>query len=205
MWMLATAAAGTVECGPGPGPGPRILELRGHRYRRIGQCRGVPVYRTRITDSTFADRDAAAGPVILVTRESSSPDSAGDEWPAPRGNVYLSIVLDLPPDEARATLTGAVDHAIGAIAPGLETTSGWDGDYGAHRISDGRFVSGLLSGTHPDGTAVGLDLHLRARPRAYERLEATEGHVSLRGLGYPTPTVDTLTWTLLRSLEPSTR
>jgi hypothetical protein len=206
LWMsLGAALAAPADCGPGDGPGPARLVLRGHRYRRIGQCHGVPVYRTRSTDSTFADREAAPGPVVLVTDRSVDPASAGDDWPAPRGNVYLSLVVALPPEEARAALTTALDRALAEHAPGLEATAGWDGDYGAHRGPDGRFLTGLLSGARPEGTALGLDLHLHARPRAYNRLGAAEDHVSLRSLGHAPPPVEDTMWALLRTLPPPAR
>lgn len=200
--LIGSALAATGDCAPGPGPGPRTLVLRGHTYRRIGACHGVPVYRTRSTDSTFADRESAAFPVVLVTRESVDPDSSGGDWPAPPGNVYLSVVVALPAQPARDALTESVDGVLAALAPGLATTSSWDGDYGAHRGPDGRFLSGLLSGNTADGTALGVDLHLRATARAYRRLGADSDHVSLTALGIRTPTVSDITWQLLRSLPP---
>lgn len=202
---LGAALAAPSTCAPGPGPGERVLVLRGHRYRRIGQCHGVPVYRTRSTDSTFEDRAVAPGPVVLVTGRSVDPASAGEGWPAPPGNVYLSLVVALPPDEARAALTAAVDETLARHTPGMETRSGWDGDYGAHRGPDGRFLSGLLSGTRPEGTALGLDIHLAAPARAYARLGAEEDHVSLRTLGHDPPPVDEVVWAVLRRLPPPVR
>lgn len=205
LWMtLGAALAASPRCAPGKADAPRILVLRGHRYRRIGECHGVPVYRTRSTDSTFDDRAVAPGPVVLVTRRSVDPASAGGGWPAPRGNLYLSLVVALPPVEARAALTSAVDAELRAIAPGLATTAGWDGDYGAHRAPDGRFLSGLLSGSRRAGTALGLDLHLRASARAYARLAADDAHVSISALGHRTPPLDAVLWSMLRRVPPPT-
>jgi len=200
--LIGAALAGPDDCAPGPGPGPRTLVLRGHEYRRIGACHGVPVYRTRSTDSTFADREDAPFPVVLVTRESVDPDSAGGAWPAPPGNIYLSLVVSLPAEAARTALTASVDGILSALAPELVSTASWDGDYGAHRGPDGRFLSGLLSESTPQGTALGVDLHLRAPPRAYRRLDAEADHVSLASLGITTPRVPDVTWQLLRSLPP---
>lgn len=203
---LAMPASGTLAgaspCGPGTADGPRVLVLRGHRYRRIGRCHGVPVYLTRSTDSTFDDRAAAHGPVVLVTRRSIAPASEGGGWPAPRGNLYLSLVVSLPPDEARAALTSAVDDELRKQAPGLAATSAWDGDYGAHRAPDGRFISGLLSGTRVAGTALGLDLHIGATPRAYRRLGADGDHVSLATLGFPVAPSRAALWSMLGRLPP---
>jgi hypothetical protein len=198
------ARAGADACGPGTAGGPRVLVLRGHRYRRIGRCHGVPVYITRSTDSTFDDRSVAGRPVVLVTRQSVDPASEDGGWPAPRGNLYLSLVVALPPNAARAALTAAVDAELTERAPGLVTTSGWDGDYGAHRGPDGRFLSGLLSGTRPEGTALGLDLHLGATPRDYDRLGAREDHVSLETLGHPGDPLRATLWSMLRRLPPPT-
>ncbi|MEC7947216.1 MAG: hypothetical protein VX265_06575 [Myxococcota bacterium] len=206
VWMtLGAAFAADVACGPGPAEGPRVLRLRGHRYRRIGQCRGVPVYRTSSTDSTFADRAAAPGPVILVTRESVSPDSDGGDWPAPRGNLYLSLVVGLERDDAQAALAQAVRAELHHHAPDLATQSSWDGRYGAHRASDGRFVAGLLSESRPEGTSLGLDLHVHARASAYARFGAEADHVSLAALGYAPPCIDAVLWSLLRRLPPPVR
>lgn len=206
VWMtLGAAFAADVACGPGPAEGPRVLRLRGHRYRRIGQCRGVPVYRTTSTDSTFADRTAAPGPVVLVTRESVAPNSDDGEWPAPRGNLYLSLVVDLQTEAAQAALTKALDAELRHHAPDLAARSGWDGHYGAHRASDGRFLTGLLSDSRPEGTALGLDLHVHARASAYARLGAEADHVSLAALGYAPPCLDAVLWSVLRRLPPPVR
>lgn len=203
--FIAAGWAAPPDCGPGPADAPRVLRLRGHRYRRIGQCGGVPVYQTRSTDSTFDDRTAAPRPVVLVTRQSVDPASAGGGWPAPRGNLYLSLVVALPPAEARAALTRAVDAELAERAPGVRPTAAWDGDYGAHRGPDGRFLTGLLSGATPRGTALGLDLHLGATERAYAALGAADRHVSLATLGAGEADLDAALWSVLRRLPPPAR
>lgn len=174
--------------------------MRSHAYRRVGACGSVPVWRTASTDSTFLDRAVAPEPVILVTAESVDPTSA-DGWPAPVGNLYLSVVVPLAVEPARAHLEGALEGWRAARAPEWTWTVGWDGPYGAHRGPGGRLVTGLALERQPGGgTALGLDVHLSAVEADYAALGAAGEHGTLAGArGVPVP-VDPELWDLLNRL-----
>lgn len=190
-------------CTPSPDTGAQAEQrLRDHTYRIIGHCGSVPVLRTASTDSTFRDREVAEGPVILVTETSVDPTAADDGWPAPPGNLYLSVVLPGPRSAARERLSQALDTWRRDAAPQVAWTEAWDGLYGAHRGPDGRFVSGLLLEERPEGVAVGLDLHLGATQAAYEALGASAEHVSFRELVGRDFAVEPALWTVLNLLVP---
>lgn len=197
---LATPPLATPPCTPLATPSPRTRSLRGHPYTRIGDCGGVPVLHTPTTDSTFRDRDHANEPLILVTATSVDPTSAGDDWPAPPGNLYLSVVVPGPATAARARLSAALEAWRARHTPELAWTEGWDGLYGAHRAADGRFVTGLVLQERLEGVAIGLDLHLGASQAAYAALDNAHQHVSLAELtGREFPIAPAL-WELLSAL-----
>lgn len=186
LTRAALAAPHTLPAPPcAPLPDPLIstvFNLRGHVYRLVGHCGAVPILRTTTTDSTFRDRDAFGGSVILVTETSADPTAAEGEWPAPPGNLYLSVVVPGPLASARKRLSDALETWRRQHAPEVVWTEAWDGFYGAHRGPDGRFVSGLVLDQRPEGVALGLDLHLGATPSAYAALGKEAEHVTLETL-----------------------
>ena len=199
--LLAGVAWAGPPCAPDPASAaPVTVTLRGHAYRRIGACGDVPVLRVASTDSTFRDRSEAAGPVILVTDQSVDPTSA-DGWPAPAGNLYLSVVVPLDVEPARAHLVRGLEAWRSARAPEWTWTVGWDGPYGAHRDASGRLVTGLALEPRPGGaTALGVDVHLSASQADYGSLGAAGGHATLaEARGAPVP-VEPELWDLLGRL-----
>lgn len=199
LLLLVGAAWAGAACLPAPAAA-EVATWRGHAYRRVGACGTVPVWRTARTDSTFRDRAEAAGPVILWADESVDPTAEAD-WPAPPGNLYLSVVVPLDEDGARAHVEAALEAFRARHAPGVAWTAGWDGPYGAHRAADGRFVTGLALQAAPGGgTAIGLDLHLHADEAAYAALGAAGRHATLAGLAGSAPSPEAAVWALLERL-----
>ena len=161
---------------------PRAVDVRNHRYRRIGHHHDVPIYRTRSTDSTSLDRAELPFPAILMTRTSKDPNSADGQWPAPRGNLYFSTVVPMSSEEAKDLLNESLTPLLQEWLSEKNVSIVWDGAYGAHRAPDGRFVSGMVVQSTPEGTEIGIDVHLRASARAYRRLDAEADHASIRTL-----------------------
>ncbi|MCB9744452.1 MAG: hypothetical protein H6740_17775 [Alphaproteobacteria bacterium] len=195
--LLTAMTLGT--CGPIPEGEANHLSLRGHDYAQIGWCAGRPVFRTTRTDSTSLDRAAAPHPqLILVTLESVDPSSAEGGWPGPEGNLYLSTPFPGPPAQAKRAASAAVQAWAAPL--GLPLSEGWDGPYGAHRASDGRFLTGLV--VEPLGGAawIGLDLHLNATSAQYAALGQEAGHVSVATLTGAPQDVDAALWSTLRRL-----
>lgn len=189
-----------LRCGPTLPEAPARLSLRDHDYALIGQCGGLPVYRTPSTDSTFLDRAEAGLELILVTEESADPSTAQDSWPAPMGNLYFSVPCEGDAERARASISAAVAEWSETQVPELELAEGWSGLYGAHRATDGRFVSGLVVDTEQSACAIGVDLHLGASPEQYAALGAEAEHVSFATLTGRAYDVDEALWPILRSL-----
>jgi hypothetical protein len=203
--VLASAAAGDRSCAAvAPSQAPQALTLRGHDYTLIGACGLLPVYQTARTDSTFLDRDAAeSAAIILVTTESVEPTTAEDSWPAPPGNLYFSYPFPGSPEQARESVSAVLEAWWAEVAPGVAITGGWDGDYGAHRAPDGRFVTGLAlwSRSARGHIPVGVDVHLGATPAQYAALGAEAGHVSLATLTGQSVDVDAALWAILTRLH----
>ena len=189
-----------LPCTPVPPEPGRSRMIRGHAYVHIGDCGGVPVLRTDTTDSTFRDRDHLGEPVVLVTGRSVDPTAQDGDWPAPPGNLYLSVVLDSPMEPARARVSAALEAWRRRHAPRVPWTEAWDGAYGAHRAEDGRYLSGVVLEARPEGTAVGLDLHVGATPAAYERLGKGDEHVTLDALTGRSRDLDATLWQVLELL-----
>lgn len=188
MFIFLTLAMAAAEAAT-PLP-PRAVRVRHHRYRRIGHHHGVPIYRTRSTDSTSLDRAELPFPAILVTRTSRDPNSADGQWPAPRGNLYFSAVVEMSSEEAKALLTQEFTPLLQEWLSETNISIGWDGPYGAHRAPDGRFISGMVVQPTPEGTEIGIDVHLRASERAYRRLGGEADHASIRTLTGQAPAPD---------------
>ena len=184
----------------GPAPSSVVRELRGHLYRQIGSCQGIPVFRTDRTDSSFRDREAAGEPLVLVAAESVDPTAETGGWPAPVGNLYLSAPLAMGPAAARARLSSVLAAWWVAALPEVELTEGWEGDYGAHRGPDGRLLSGLVVTRLPTGAAIGLDLHLNATESAYVALGHPGAHATLAALTGQPVNLDETLWALLPRL-----
>ena len=199
--LLAASAA--ADCGPGvrAADTPQTLLLRGHTYTRIGACDRVPVYRTPSTDSTFLDRAEADRVVILVTAESVDPTTTETAWPAPTGNLYFSLTVVGDADAARSLISAVLAEWLAAHVPEVTVTEGWEGEYGAHRGPDGRFVSGLALETARATTAIGVDLHIAATPAQYAALSAEREHVSLAALTGRSLSVDDALWWILSAIE----
>jgi len=158
------------------------VHLRGHRYRRIGTWQGMPVWQTPQTDSTFRDRQALEGAAVLVTAETTRPNTSEGSWPAPPGNLYLSLPA------TPAALSAAVSDWVQPRIPALALALRWEDGFGAHRLPDGRFLSGMVEGAG----VVGLDLHLNADYTGHEA-----EHAALAGLlGRPVP-IDEALWGVL--------
>lgn len=196
--ILSSSALGA--CGPTPPvQAPRQLSLRQHDYTLVGGCGSLPVYRTALTDSTFLDRGTTDRRVVLVTDESSDPTTAQESWPAPMGNLYFSYPYPGDLQQARAAVSEVIGSWWQGVAPQLPIAEGWDGAYGAHRVADGRFVTGLALDELAQGTAVGVDIHLGATPEAYG--PAAARHVSLATLTGHAPDPTQTLWTVLSALE----
>ncbi len=201
LLLAGISSAAEPACAPGtPGGSPKHFEVRGHSYDLVGACGTLPVYFTPLTDSTFLDRaEAPMAHAILVTGESRDPTSAADDWPAPAGNLYFSYPFPGTLDQARQAISGVVGDWWAGVAPDLAITEGWDGAYGGHRASDGRFVTGLALEKIRGFAAIGVDLHVGATPEAYG--PAASEHVSAQTLTGAPQDLEATRWRVLAALN----
>jgi hypothetical protein len=169
----------------------KMLVLRGHRYDHIGSWQGLPVYRTTSTDSMLTDRRALSGPAVLTTLETRAPTTSESHWPAPPGNLYLSLPHPGPLQVACAALSSGLGAWLSVAAPGIVLREEWDGGFGAHREPGGRFVTGMVVA---EG-AVGIDVHLHGR------YEAGSGHVALSQLALEVSGIEAACWSVLGALS----
>ena len=181
------------------------LWLREHRYTHLGHCTVGPVYRTQCTDSMSQDRQTApADAIVLTAHHCTQPSTAEHFWPAPSGNLYLSIPFWGRPTQAREALTDGLEQWWMQCAPDVPRTVRWDGWHGAHRAADNRFLSGLtiFQGPRTGVCFMGIDVHLSASEDQYKALHADHEHTSIATLTGRQLNVDEQLWSVLRCLTP---
>ena len=125
------------------------------------------VIRHETLDSTNAEAlrsTARAGDVIVADVQTAGRGRSGRIWRSPPGNLYASIVCDVPADRNPAQLAFvaalAVLDTIADLAPVATLSLKWPNDI----LGAGRKMAGILIEAGERGHVVGIGINLRSAP-----------------------------------------
>jgi BirA family transcriptional regulator, biotin operon repressor / biotin---[acetyl-CoA-carboxylase] ligase len=168
---------------------------------------GVTLHALKKVDSTNSEAlrriagGAGAFEAVWARSQTAGRGRDGRVWVSPAGNLYVSIVAEVPPGRPAAQLAfvaalAAGDAILGLCAPGCDLRYKWPNDL----LIGGRKTGGILIEGNPAGKecgklAIGIGINVESAPE-----RASWPATCLRGEGAPDVTVEALLEGLLCSL-----
>lgn len=128
---------------------------------------GYILHRFDETDGTNAEALRAGAEhnhVFFAHSQTAGRGRQGREWISPRGNLFATICVAVPPSRNPAQLAFvaglAVLDAVSEIAPNADFALKWPNDV----LASGRKLAGILIEAGEQGYAVGIGVNLVASP-----------------------------------------